>query len=85
MTSRQRLRLSLVFAAFEGGGPAVGMLLGGPLGHASAPPPTTLPIAILIGFGLCTLLRREGRKVNRPAASPPLKAPRCCSSASASA
>ena len=56
---RQRLRISLVFALFEGGTPAVGLLLGGPLGKALGGAADYLAIALLVGFGLFTLLRDE--------------------------
>ena len=56
---RHRLRLSLLFAAFEGGTPAVGLLLAGPLGAAIGGAADYLAIAVLVGFGLFTLLRDE--------------------------
>jgi len=56
-TRRQRLRLSSVFALFEGGMPAVGVLLGGPLGALLGATADDLAIAILVGFGAFTLLR----------------------------
>lgn len=68
LTRRQRLRLSVVFAAFEGGTPAAGVLLGGPLGHVLGSAADYVAIAILIGFGAFTLLRGdgdEGRQASR--------------------
>lgn len=68
LTRRQRVRLSVVFAAFEGGTPAVGVLLGGPLGHVLGSAADYVAIAILIGFGTFTLLRgdgEEGQKASR--------------------
>jgi putative Mn2+ efflux pump MntP len=59
-TRGERLRLSALFALFEGGTPAVGLLLGGPLGQALGATADDLAIAILIGFGAYTLLRRDG-------------------------
>jgi len=59
-TRRQRLRLSAVFALFEGGMPAVGLLLGAPLGQTLGPAADYLAIVILIGFGTSTLLRGGG-------------------------
>jgi putative Mn2+ efflux pump MntP len=56
---RQQVRLSLLFALFEGGTPAVGILLGGPLGQTLGPIADYAAIAILIGFGAYTLQRRE--------------------------
>lgn len=58
-TRRQRLRLSAVFAAFEGGTPAVGVLLGGPLGAALGVAADYVAIAVLIGFGAYTLFGKE--------------------------
>lgn len=57
MTRRQRLRISVVFAAFEGGTPAVGVLLGGPLGHAVGAAADYIAVGILIAFGVFTLAR----------------------------
>jgi manganese efflux pump family protein len=54
---RDRLRLSALFPLFEGGTPAVGMLLGGPLGQALGAAADDLAIAVLVGFGAYTLLR----------------------------
>ena len=59
MPRRHRLRLSAVFALFEGGMPVIGLALGGPLGHALGNAADYLAIAILLGFGLFTLLRKE--------------------------
>jgi putative Mn2+ efflux pump MntP len=56
---RQQVRLSALFALFEGGTPAVGILLGGPLGQTLGPIADYAAIAILIGFGAYTLRRRE--------------------------
>jgi putative Mn2+ efflux pump MntP len=58
-TRRDRLRLSGVFALFEGGAPAIGILVGGPLGAALGAIADYLAIAILIGFGAFILLRSE--------------------------
>jgi len=59
-TRRRRLRLSVLFALFEGGMPAVGLLLGAPLGRTLGPAADYLAIAILLGFGTCTLLHSGG-------------------------
>jgi putative Mn2+ efflux pump MntP len=59
-TRRQQLRLSALFALFEGGMPAVGLLLGAPLGQVLGPTADYLAIVILIGFGTYTLLRGGG-------------------------
>lgn len=58
-TRRQRLRLSGVFAIFEGGMPAVGVLIGGPLSQALGATADYLAIAILLGFGGFTLLHGD--------------------------
>jgi manganese efflux pump family protein len=58
-TRRQRLRLSSVFALFDGGTPAIGVLMGGPLGQVLGATADFLAIAILIGFGAYTLFRKE--------------------------
>lgn len=59
MPRRHRLRLSAVFALFEGGMPMIGLALGGPLGNALGNAADYLAIAILLGFGIFTLLRDE--------------------------
>ena len=64
---RQRLRLSALFASFEGGAPAVGLLLGAPLGQTLGPVADYLAIAILIGFGVVTLRAGEGDDSGRAA------------------
>jgi manganese efflux pump family protein len=66
-TLRQRLRLSGVFALFEGGAPAVGLLLGASLGQTGGPAADYLAIAILIGFGAYVLLRGEEAEEERAA------------------
>lgn len=53
---RERVRISLLFATFEGGMPLVGLLLGGPLGHAIGGVADYVAIGVLIAFGLYTLL-----------------------------
>lgn len=62
---RDRLRLSGLFALFEGGAPAVGMLVGGPLAGALGAVADYLAIAILIGFGAFTLLHSESGESER--------------------
>ncbi len=59
-TRRERLRLGGLFALFEGGMPAIGVIVGGPLGQALGAAADYLAIAILIGFGAYTLLRTGG-------------------------
>lgn len=59
LPERHRLRISLLFTAFEGEMPIIGLALGAPLGRAIGSSADYLAIAVLIGFGLYTLLRRE--------------------------
>lgn len=66
-SARQRLRVSALFALFEGGAPAVGLLLGAPLGQTIGPATDYLAIAILIGFGTYTLLWGGGEDDERAA------------------
>ena len=59
LTRRQRLRISVVFTLFEAGTPIVGVLLGAPLGHAIGGTADLVAVAILIGYGLVTVFRRD--------------------------
>lgn len=59
LSAGRRVRLSALFGLFEGGMPAVGLLLGAPLGHAIGGAADYLAIAILVGFGAYVLIRRE--------------------------
>lgn len=54
-----RVRLSLLFTAFEAGMPLVGLALGAPLGHALGDAADYVAIAVLLGFGIYTLLGSE--------------------------
>ncbi|HEV7209604.1 MAG TPA: manganese efflux pump [Mycobacteriales bacterium] len=63
--ARERLRISLVLTAFEAGGPVLGLLLGGPLGTALGAVADYLAIAVLIGFGVFSLFRRESDEGGR--------------------
>ena len=56
---RDRFRVSMLFTAFEAGMPLVGLGLGAPLGHAIGESADYAAIAVLLGFGLYTLLRPE--------------------------
>jgi putative Mn2+ efflux pump MntP len=58
-SARERLRISLLFSAFEGAMPLIGLALGAPLGHAIGSSADYLAIAVLLTFGLYTLLRHE--------------------------
>jgi putative Mn2+ efflux pump MntP len=55
----ERTRISVLFTAFETGMPLIGLALGAPLGRAVGGAADFLAIAVLIGFGLHTLLRDE--------------------------
>lgn len=55
----QRLRLSLLFAACEAGMPLIGLAVGAPLGRAIGDTAEYIAIAVLLAFGLYTLLGRE--------------------------
>ena len=59
ISGRRRLRLSLLMASFEALMPLVGLALGVPLGHAIGSDADYLAIAVLIAFGLHTLLGQE--------------------------
>jgi putative Mn2+ efflux pump MntP len=58
LPTRQRLRVSLLFTTFEGAMPLVGLALGAPLGRAIGSSADYIAIAVLVGFGLYTLLHR---------------------------
>jgi putative Mn2+ efflux pump MntP len=56
LPTRQHPRISLLFTAFEGGMPLIGLALGAPLGRAVGGSADYIAIAVLIGFGLYILL-----------------------------
>jgi manganese efflux pump family protein len=56
VSSARRLRISLLFTAFEAGMPLIGLALGAPLGHAIGGTADYLAIGVLLAFGLYTLL-----------------------------
>jgi putative Mn2+ efflux pump MntP len=56
LAANQRLRLSLLFASFEGATPPVGLLLGGALGYAIGDGADYLAGGLLIVYGLYTVL-----------------------------
>lgn len=62
LTVRQRLRLGLVFTAFEGGMPLIGLLLGAALGSVLGAVADYLADAAIVGIGIHMLLAREGRE-----------------------
>jgi putative Mn2+ efflux pump MntP len=55
-TRAVRLRLGLVFAAFEGGMPLIGLIFGDALSHKLGHTATYLASGLLIGFGLYTAI-----------------------------
>lgn len=55
----RRIRVSLLFTAFESAMPLIGVALGAPLGHAIGGAADYLAIGVLIAFGLFTLLAAE--------------------------
>jgi putative Mn2+ efflux pump MntP len=64
LTARQRLRLSVLFAAFEGGMPLVGLIIGAGLGRLIGGLADYLAIAALAGLGVY-MLRSEGEQDER--------------------
>jgi putative Mn2+ efflux pump MntP len=57
-----RLRVSVLFPAFEAAMPLVGLALGAPLGHAVGDSADYIAIGVLLAFGLYTLLGSEDRE-----------------------
>jgi putative Mn2+ efflux pump MntP len=55
----RRLRISLLFTAFEAGMPLIGPALGAPLGHAISATADYIAIGVLLAFGLYMLLGSE--------------------------
>lgn len=64
LPERRRLRISLLFTAFEAGMPIIGLALGAPLGRAIGGSADYVAICVLIGFGLYTLLDREDAEID---------------------
>ncbi len=62
-----RLRISLLFTAFEAGMPLIGLGLGAPLGHAIGSAADYIAIGVLLAFGLYTLLASEAAEEERVA------------------
>jgi putative Mn2+ efflux pump MntP len=54
-----RLRISVLFTAFEAGMPLLGLALGVPLGHAIGKTADYIAIGVLLAFGLYTLAASE--------------------------
>lgn len=61
-TSASRLRVSVLFTAFEAGMPLVGLAIGAPLGHAIGGAAEYVAIGVLLVFGLYTLLGQDQRE-----------------------
>lgn len=61
----RRLRVSLMFTAFEAAMPLVGLALGVPLGRAIGEAADYIAIAVLLSFGLYTLLAADEREERR--------------------
>ena len=60
-TPAARLRISILFPAFEAAMPLIGLALGAPLGHAIGDSADYIAIGVLLAFGLYTLLGSEER------------------------
>jgi manganese efflux pump family protein len=60
-----RLRISVLFTAFEAGMPLIGLALGAPLGRAIGDAASYLAIGVLLAFGLYTLLGSEAQEEER--------------------
>jgi putative Mn2+ efflux pump MntP len=58
----RRLRIALLFTGFEAAMPLVGLGLGAPLGRAIGGTADYIAIAVLLGFGLYTLLGADARE-----------------------
>jgi putative Mn2+ efflux pump MntP len=65
--TRQRLRISALFTAFEAGMPLIGLAVGTPLGDAIGKTADYIAIGILLALGLYMLLAPEERDEQRVA------------------
>jgi len=65
LARRQRTRITLLFTAFEAGMPLLGFALGAPLGRAIGVAADYLAIAVLIAFGVYTLLSADDDEEQR--------------------
>src|SRR5579859_1656143 len=61
----RRLRISLLFTAFEAGMPLVGLGLGAPLGRAIGSTADYIAVAVVLAFGLYALLGSESDERER--------------------
>ena len=59
VAGQHRLRISMLFTAFEAGMPLIGLARGAPLGRALGTAATYIAIVVLLAFGLYTLFGRE--------------------------
>jgi len=59
VSRQRRLRIALLFTAFEAGMPLVGLALGAPLGSTLGGAADYLAIGVLLAFGLFTLLSSD--------------------------
>src|SRR5260370_39336399 len=71
LTVAQRVRFGLLFAAFEGGMPVIGLLVGGGFGRGIGGFSEYVAVVALAGLGFYVLFRRgeDGERVKRLAAS----------------
>jgi manganese efflux pump family protein len=62
VSPQRRLRISLLFTAFEAGMPLIGLALGAPLGHALGGAADYIAIAVLLAFGLYTRTAKDNEE-----------------------
>lgn len=62
---RQRLRVAILFPTFEAAAPLLGLAIGAPLGTAIGEVADYIAAALLIAFGLFTLVRGEAAEAER--------------------
>jgi putative Mn2+ efflux pump MntP len=65
VSGRTRLRIALLFTAFEAGMPLIGLALGVPLGRALGGAADYVAIGMLLAFGLYTVLGRDEQEDER--------------------
>jgi putative Mn2+ efflux pump MntP len=65
LTADRRLRLSLVFACFEGGMPLIGLAIGAPLGHAIGRIAGYAGAGLVIALGAWVLVGGDGEERER--------------------
>ncbi len=65
LSGAQRIRISLLFAAFEGGMPVIGLLVGAGLGQLIGSWSEYIAIAALAGLGAYTLFWRDEKDEQR--------------------